>query len=443
MRCHLFSLLTVVLLMLRIGEAEAIPAFAAQTGMSCDTCHIGGFGPQLTAFGRQFKMDGYTMRAGNEFTAPVSAMAVASFLHTSADQSSPPAPHYAVNDNATLDQASLFLAGGISSNFGGFSQWTYDGVGRSVAWDNLDLRAVAHETIAGSDVLLGLGLNNAPGVQDSWNTLAAWGFPYTSSALAPAPAAAPLMNGALAQSVLGLSAYAWWNSAIYTEFGLYWTPSAGFLRAMGVDPYAAGVIDSVAPYVRVAYQKDYGSQNFELGGFGLFANLHPGGDTTVAATDGYGDLGLDASYQYTGDPVNLYTVNARYTHENQSLAASTLLGLAASPQNSLDDLRVDASYYWKNMIGGTVGAFDTIGSKDALIYGANRTMAPDSSGLVLQADYTPFGGANAPLGGRFNLRVGAQYFIYTKFNGAVSNYDGMGRSASNNNAFRLFTWLAL
>jgi len=154
--------------------------------MPCDTCHIGGFGPQLTVFGRQFKMDGYTMRAGNAFTAPVSAMAVASFLHTSADQASAPAPHYSVNDNATLDQASLFVAGGISDNFGGFSQWTYDGVGRSAAWDNLDLRAVTHATVAGSDVLLGLSLNNAPGVQDSWNTLAAWGFPYTFGACAGA-----------------------------------------------------------------------------------------------------------------------------------------------------------------------------------------------------------------------------------------------------------------
>jgi hypothetical protein len=48
-----------------------------------------------------------------------------------------------------------------------------------------------------------------------------------------------------------------------------------------------------------------------------------------------------------------------------------------------------------------------------------------------------------PLGGRFNVRIGAQYFIYTKFSGAISYYDGTGRSASNNNAFRLFTWLAL
>ena len=175
----------------------------------------------------------------------------------------------------------------------------------------------------------------------------------------------------------------------------------------------------------------------------IFTNLHPGADTTVAATDHYMDLGLDASYQFTGDPINTYTINARYTRENQNLVASTLLGGAASPQNHLDDLRVDASYYWQNKIGGSVGAFDTLGSADALIYGANRTFKPDSSGFVLQADYTPFGGTGAPLGGRFNMRIGAQYFIYTQFNGASTNFDGMGRNASDNNAVRLFTWFAL
>ncbi len=38
-------------------EAYAIPAFAAQTGERCSACHIGF--PQLTPYGRQFKLEGY------------------------------------------------------------------------------------------------------------------------------------------------------------------------------------------------------------------------------------------------------------------------------------------------------------------------------------------------------------------------------------------------
>src|SRR5580692_991533 len=105
------ALATLGLLALSSGSALAVPSFAQQTGMPCTACHVGGFGPQLTPLGRQFKLDGYTMRAGETFTPPVSAMAVASYIHTSEDQ--PPADHYSANDNVTLDQASLFIAGGI------------------------------------------------------------------------------------------------------------------------------------------------------------------------------------------------------------------------------------------------------------------------------------------------------------------------------------------
>src|SRR5471032_2694667 len=173
------SLLAAVgLLALAATGAGAVPAFAVQTGQPCSSCHVGGFGPQLTPFGREFKILGYTVRAA-EGTIPVSAMAIASFLHTAADQ--PPAPHYAANDNTTLDQISLFLAGGFNTHIGGFSQFTYDGVARAFAWDNLDLRAVDQLTIAGSDAVVGLSLNNNPTIQDPWNTLSGWGFPYTDS----------------------------------------------------------------------------------------------------------------------------------------------------------------------------------------------------------------------------------------------------------------------
>jgi hypothetical protein len=77
------------------------------------------------------------------------------------------------------------------------------------------LRATDHETIGGTDVLLGLSLNNSPGTQDSWNTWPAGGFPYTTSDLSSAPATGTVMNGMLAQAILGVSAHAFWASSIY------------------------------------------------------------------------------------------------------------------------------------------------------------------------------------------------------------------------------------
>ena len=44
---------------------------------------------------------------------------------------------------------------------------------------------------------------------------------------------------------------------------------------------------------------------------------------------------------------------------------------------------------------------------------------------------------------RLNVRFGLQYTLYTRFNGASSNYDGTGSSASDNNTLRAFVWFAM
>jgi len=46
---------------LLVSEAQAVPAFARQTGMACTSCHAQNF-PSLNSFGRVFKAQGYTMR---------------------------------------------------------------------------------------------------------------------------------------------------------------------------------------------------------------------------------------------------------------------------------------------------------------------------------------------------------------------------------------------
>ncbi|MBI1330721.1 MAG: cytochrome C [Alphaproteobacteria bacterium] len=426
------------------NPASALPAFAAQTQQACSACHVGGYGPQLTPYGREFKLEGYTARAGDAFSAPVSAMAIVSYLATAKDQASPPAPHYGTNNNVTLDEAGLFLAGGYGDHFGSFAQITYDGVGRSVAWDNMDLRATDRATLGSHDVLFGVSLNNNPGIQDAWNTMPAWGFPYTGSDLAPGPAAATLISDPLATNVLGLSAYALWDSHLYTEAGLYWSLGTGMLKTLGVDPADTSQLSGAAPYFRVAWQEDNGDSNYEIGAFAMFANLYPGRDKSTGTTDRYSDVGLDASYQFAGTGEDTITVNARYTHESQNLAASQILGDALGKSLTLQDLRADVSYYYKNTYGFSVSAFDTWGASDPLLYASNRTFAPDSAGFNFQVDVTPWGrDDDTPMGGRFNMRVGLQYTAYTKFDGASSNYDGTGRNASDNNTVRLFTWVAM
>jgi hypothetical protein len=423
------------------GQASAVPAFAVQTGKACVACHVGGFGPQLTPYGREFKLGGYTTRAVS-FNAPVSMMVIASYVQTQTGQAAPPAAEFRDNDNVALDQASLFIAGGVGDHFGGFVQTTYDGVAKQFHWDNLDLRATTTATIKGANVLMGLSVNNAPTVQDVFNTLPAWGFPYTASSLAPSPGAAPLI-GSLAQNTIGLTGYVWINSSIYAEVGGYRSPKPGFLYRAGIDPTDPGGIQGTAPYARVAYMKDFGDRNVEVGAFYMSANLLPGLDNTTGMTDHYQDVGLDGSYQLFAAKHTVITVNGRYTWETQKLDASQALGLAQNAGQTLQDARLDASYYWHDQIGVTLGAFNTIGSGDPLLYAANRALRPDSTGFSLQVDGTPFGApAGSPLGPRFNIRVGAQYIAYTRFDGAGDNYDGAGRNAADNNTFRVFLWAA-
>jgi hypothetical protein len=173
----------------------------------------------------------------------------------------------------------------------------------------------------------------------------------------------------------------------------------------------------------------------------MATNLHPGDDLNLARTDRYVDLGLDASWQLFANPQNTFTANARLTHETRTLDASQALLLASDAHGTLDEARADASWYFKGKYGLTLGGFETWGSPDALLYAPNPDSRPDTSGLVAQVDYTPFGDGDSPLGKRFNLRTGLQYTDYFTFNGSRFDYDGAGRSAAANNTFRAFVWV--
>ncbi|MDE2570644.1 MAG: hypothetical protein KGM93_17210 [Sphingomonadales bacterium] len=428
-------------------QVEAVPAFAQQTGLPCQACHVGGFGPELTPFGRDFKLNGYTQRSGDKFTPPISAMAVASLTHTKKDQVPPP-DGLDSNDNLVFDQGSLFIAGGVGQHFGGFAQITYDGVGKVWSWDNLDLRAVTKGKVFGEDAVFGLTLNNSPTVQDVWNTTPAWGFPYTDTAVSNTPGAAPLIDGTLAQGVLGVSAYTWIGQKYYLEAGAYTSPAAGTLSWLGADPYNPGDIAGLAPYGRVAFQANVGGGTMELGAFAMKAALNPGRDRSTGLRDHYSDVGVDASWQKTVGNNNVISVQGRYVHESANLEASCALGAVGDGSNTspdcarlrLNELRGDIRYVWHDKIGATLAGFSTTGSNSAYVY--DPQMNPDSNGVMAQLDYTPWGDGTSPLGKRFNVKFGVQYTAYGKFDGARNNYDGAGANASDNNALRVFTWVA-
>ena len=53
------GLLGLLVLLGMSTEAQAVPSFARQTGENCVACHTSF--PELTPFGREFKLNGYTL----------------------------------------------------------------------------------------------------------------------------------------------------------------------------------------------------------------------------------------------------------------------------------------------------------------------------------------------------------------------------------------------
>jgi hypothetical protein len=430
------------------SSANAVPSFARQTQQECSACHVGSFGPQLTPYGRAFKLNGYTEKNGDS-AVPVSAMLVGVFDKTSSDLPEDAAPHFDKNNNASLQEASVFAAGGITNNIGGFLQITYSGIEKKTAIDNLDLRFANALTIADKDAVIGVSLNNNPTNQDLWNTVPAWGFPYMASDLAPAPGGSPLLAGGLEQQVYGLTTYVSLADAFYAELGFYKTQPDSLLKRTHVIESTDDVseVDGAAPYWRFAYSNNMERQNFSIGLLGMQADLRPG--RAAGATDDFKDVGVDASYQYMGTRKHIFTANASLIRESQHLGAAYAAEEAERVNNKTNALNLNGSYYFANTYGFTTAYFKNFGGKvDHGLYAENpvdgsRLGTSDSSGFILQADYTPFGKANSWGGTLANLRLGLQYTIYQKFNGASKNYDGFGRDASDNNTLMLMLWTSI
>lgn len=427
-------------------SAWAIPAFARQTGQPCAACHVGGFGPQLTPFGRQFKLLGYTLQGGNGPDMPLSAMLVESFTHTLKAQPSPPASNFSDNNNTELQQASVFLGGRLGEHLGVLAQATYSENGGLLGWDNMDLRYARSFVSGKHSGIWGLTVNNNPTVTDVFNTAPAWMFPYMSADLAPGAPAQPILFGGLGGQVVGASAYAQLDGAWYGEAGVYRSLSPAFLNIVnaGYD----GRLSGLTPYLRLARTWNLANGNFEAGGFAMEArrglvgsNAYGDPVALPGPTDRFRDLGVDASYQYFhGD--HTVTLAGIYVDERQRLNATYASGGSDHLNDSLQSFALNGSYWYRNTYGATLGMFTDDGSRDLTLYGGTDGR-PNTEGGIVEFDWNPFGKADSWASPFVNMRLGAQYIFYTRFSGAVHNIDGAGRSASDNNTMYVYVWLAI
>ncbi len=421
-----------------------VPSFSRQTKLACNVCHYGF--PQLTPFGRQFKLNGYTMTGLPTINsqadsaarielqlspiAPLSVMAIISNSRTATA-----VPGTLNGTTEFPQQLSLFASTQITPKMGIFSQFTYEAQSGTIGIDNVDLRFASHTSLNAKDVLYGVTMHNNPTVQDVWNTLPAWGYPFNASGTAPGPAAATLIDGALGQAVMGLGTYALYDNLIYAEATAYTSAPQG--AAAPANASSENTTRGLSPYWRLALQHSFGSTYLMVGTFGLSSYLYPTGVTGL--TNHYRDFGFDAQMEKKAGE-GMLIGRASYVKENQSLPASfdPAAGTAEHVANTLNAYKANLSYMPSTAHVFTAGVFGTTGSSDALLYAAeavsgSATGSPASQGTSLEYSYNPW----------INMRLGAQYTVYSKFNGRAHAYDeANGRNAKDNNALYLFVWLA-
>ncbi len=418
------------------SAAHAVPSFARQTGLSCNGCHTTP--PELNAAGRTFKLTGYTDRASDAATVnnepgtrhvgldilktlPLSAMFETSVTSTKAAQPG------TQNGTFQLPQdVSLFLAGGWAEHLGSFLQITYDPQADHFSMDNTDIRYANK----GKNYVYGLTLNNNPTVEDLWHTTPAWGFPFISSATAPSPAAAPFIQGGLAQDVAGLGVYGMWNEHLYGALTGYRsnhlaTPQPTDGKNFGVN------IQGIAPYWRVAWQQAVGTDNnFEVGTYGMQMRSTPGGLT--GPKDRFTDYAFDGQYDRNVRIRDVISFRGTYVRESSSLDGTLDAGGAAQSSHNLHMLNANVEYHFGNAYSAALGYVKVTGTTDEVLFApadmsGSANGSPNSTSYIVNLSWWPIQ----------NLQLAAQYSGYPKFNGGGTNYDGSGRDARQNDTLYL------
>lgn len=450
---------TLAALLLTPSAALATPGFARQAGLACEACHT--VFPELTPFGRLFKLNAYVFSnvrqlqdineksqstlALTEFP-PVSVQlqaSVTSLGHSLPDNGAPAVTDLSQKNSAEFPQAlSIFYTGKVSDNLGAFLQVTWNPSANSVGIDNSDLRFADHAGInmlGSTDFIYGVTLNNNPTSQDVWNSTPAWGYPFLTTNVGVPVVARTLIDGGLAQQSAGLGGYVWMFNHLYVEASAYRSAHTGFTNGTtgGPGPLdstdATARISGVAPYWRVTWEQNWGRQSLSAGTFGIKADTHPTGIGEHGPTDTTTDVAVDAQYQYIGDE-HIVSAYATWIHESRDFNAT----VAANPHNTLNTVRLTGNYFYKRKYGGSLQVFSTTGSSDPVLYRSGTAVLgsssgrPDSRGVVAELDYLPW----------LNTKLGLQYTAFAKFNGGSSNYDGFGRSASDNNTVFAFIWTA-
>ena len=401
-----------MLLFFASTSAQAIPAYARQTGNACADCHAGSYGPALTPYGMAFKLNGYTDTDGNGFKIPV-AMQITGTRNV---------PVQGQSSN-TLSEADIYIAGRVTDNIGGYVKIATDDLGNdhySTKLSDVDLRFVAKDISLGSkQATFGVSVNNNPGFQDPVSDL------FASTQLGPPGVTGTLLNpsspNSLADRVVGATVYGVYDSDWYGELGTYTSLPLNEQGNLGYAPGGDPGKLSDTGYARFAYMKDMKKQFFSAGVVALTTKRQV---PRTGPADDLTDLGYDLTYQYIGNRKNIVQasfVDILELRHYGSLPPSPFPGIVAQTNAAVHDKTFSVTYTFLQTYGLSIAHMEDTGTRDIVRY--EPYGIPDTTSNQFIVFWTPFGKDDS-LTPMANLKLSAIWFRFNRFNGAGSNVFG-------------------
>lgn len=393
------------------GAAHAVPSFSRQTGSECAACHIGSFGLNLTPYGMRFKAGGYVDSDGKGTKVPLSMQLLVENVNPATGPT-----------KTRLSEANVYLAGRLADELGGFARVSRrnDGTDVRTTLESMDLRYAHDVKLNDKSAVVGLSVNNSPTTQDPISVLPGRGFsaPSTDGTLLN-----PASTHHLANRVLGISAYGFYDQSWYGEVGTYRALAPVTQHRLGFDPAGDPGKLSGTSYWRLAYMKDLKTQFFSAGVVALNTDRQL---DRSGPSDHITDLGLDLSYQYLGTREHM--LQARYVNilerrNHGSTPASPFVpGLFANARGHSRDQTLVLTYVYKQTYGLTVARLSGTAETDAV-----RFMPfgkPDTHSSFVEASWIPFGKEDSWGAPFANVRLSAGWFRFSKFNGSDADIFG-------------------
>jgi hypothetical protein len=427
-----FSLLLICALACT-SAAQAVPLFARQTALKCGMCHSPP--PELTTFGRRFKLSGYTLNTAKKPSQlPVSVIAFMNHVATREDVETA-YDGASSNDNTKLQSFSINAGGRISDSVGAYAGIDYDGIDDQLGMGNLDLRWVGNRDFAGKDLLYGLTLHNDPSYQDPWNSSPRRISPYLTSTLEPQPSHTVALDGLMSRRVLGAGGYGFLENSLYLELAAYRPISNSLQDDLGLFHDFDYQLSGTGWYARIAKEYRLQLATLTFGALVFDGEIEePFDGPTYTATD----FAVDTLYQRQRGKHD-WTLSANLLHESIDTSDARDAGFARTGSNDITRLKINTGYLFNKTYGLTGSYFKSDGSTDALFF-RTASGGADTSWLRMDAYWNPLSKKPIKAYPLLRTRIGLQYTHFTEFDGDSNNYNETGRDASDNDTLMLY-WI--